>query len=481
MRTISGALLAAACLQVWSGNAGAAGPNTGALEELGKRVFFDEISVPNTQSCASCHNADAGWTSPSAIINAGQVVFPGAVRKRAGGRKPPSIAYASKIPAFGDSPLVGVVIPGLPPTPPCAEGTNALSCAGGVFWDGRATGHTIGAEVFGGDPALTAAYEDFLGPLADQALGPFPNDVEQNVPDGRDNGLPGAEFVCRHVAAARYAELYKKAWGAAPDCRKGVDISFKRIAVAIAAWEHSKEVNSFSSLRDLALAQDSDSTPGEFPLSDFSDQENLGHDLFYGITSGLNPTGKNANCSACHNSAGPGSRGNEPDQIYTDGGFHHLGLPPNFEIANFDPKNPDVGLAEHTAPAAPEASGHAGAFRTTTLRNVDRRASDGFKKAYMHNGYFKRLEDVVHFYNTATLKLDPVKCPAGTTAAQARARDCWPAAEVNNGRQVSAFGLLGNLGLSTNEEDAIVAYLQTLTDTQEVKKPRPYVPGKGKY
>jgi cytochrome c peroxidase len=348
-----------------------------------------------------------------------------------------------------------------------------------VFWDGRATGIVIGNEVFAGDAALTAAYQGFLGPLADQALGPFPNDVEQNVPDGRDKGLPGAEFVCRHVASAPYAGLYRQAWGAAPDCKKGVDISFKRIAVAISAWEHSSEVNSFSSLRDLALAQDSDSTPGDFPLADFTDEENLGHDLFYGLTSELNPTGKNANCAACHNSAGPGSRGNEPNQIYSDGGFHHLGIPPNFQIASFDPANPDVGLAEHTAPSAPEASAHAGAFRTPTLRNVDRRSRSTFTKAYMHNGYFKSLEDVVHFYNTATLKLDPVRCPPGTTAAQARKRDCWPAPEVNNGLQASNFGLLGNLGLTESEERAIVVYLQTLTDTQVVKKPRPYVPGKG--
>src|SRR4029077_10451595 len=135
-------------------------------------------------------------------------------------------------------------------------------------------------------------------------------------------------------------------------------------------------------------------------------------------------------------------------QLYSDSSFHHLGLPPNFEIANFDPAKPDFGLSQHTNPANPGASGHAGHFRTPTLRNVDKRVGNGFTKAYMHNGYFKKLEDVVHFYNTATLKLDPVACPPGTTADQARARDCWPQAEVNNGLQASGFGILGNLGLT---------------------------------
>src|SRR5690606_32597500 len=117
----------------------------------------------------------------------------------------------------------------------------------------------IGDEVFAGDPDLQASYSVFLGPLADQALGPFPNDVEQNVPDGNDNGLPGAEAVCRHVKAASYAHLYRRAWGERIDCRPSVvDVSFKRIAVAISAWEHSAEVNSFSSKRDKALAADND-------------------------------------------------------------------------------------------------------------------------------------------------------------------------------------------------------------------------------
>ena len=475
MRVIGYALIGAACGLSWGSSARAVEPNVAALQELGKRVFFDPISVPETQSCSSCHDPEAGWTSPSSRINAGQVVFPGAVSKRAGGRKPPSIAYASAAPDFGDSPLVGIDI-GFGPVPPCASGALPLSCSGGVFWDGRATGNAIGNEVFGGDAALAAAYAQFLGPVADQALGPFPNDVEQNVPDGRDNGLPGAEFVCKHVANSSYAPLFKKAWGSAPDCKKGVDICFKRIAVSISAWEHSDEVNSFSSLRDFALEQDNDSTPGEFPLAGLSNEENLGHDLFYGITSPLNPTGKNANCAACHNSAGPGSRGNEPDQLYTDSGFHHLGIPPNFDAASFDAKAPDLGLAMHTAASAPAASGHAGAFRTPTLRNVDRRSRGSFVKAYMHNGYFKSLEDVVHFYNTARVKADGVKCPPGTTAAQARKRDCWPLPEFGGGFLASgpAANLLGDLGLTAAQEQAIVAYLQTLTDTQVVKAPKPY-------
>ena len=151
-------------------------------------------------------------------------------------------------------------------------------------------------------------------------------------------------------------------------------------------------------------------------------------------------------------------------------------MPPNHEIANFDAANPDFGLAHHLMPDNPAASTSAGAFRTTTLRNVDKRPHRYFVKAYMHNGYFKSLEEVVHFYNTARVKLDPVRCPPGTPSWKAMARNCWPVAEVNNGRLSSAPtpNLFGDLGLTAAEEAALVAFLRTLTDKETVTAPRPF-------
>ena len=93
-----------------------------------------------------------------------------------------------------------------------------------------------------------------------------------------------------------------------------------------------------------------------------------------------------------------------------------------------------------------------GLFKVSTLRNLTRTAP------YGHNGYFATLKDIVHFYNTAG---------DGT----------WPAPEVpvNVNRTE-----LGNLGLTDAEEDAIVAFLKTLTDRvivnipiQLTSRPRP--------
>jgi cytochrome c peroxidase len=158
-------------------------------------------------------------------------------------------------------------------------------------------------------------------------------------------------------------------------------------------------------------------------------------------------------------------------------------LPANFEIENFDPNNIDAGMLRHADPSAvfnsanPNATPFAGHVKTPTLRNVDKRRGNGFPKAYMHNGYFKSLEQVVHFYNTSVLLRDPIACPAGTAAAQAMARNCWPVPEFDTPNQAGSFGLIGNLGLSADEEATLVAYLKTLTETVTPKQPQPYKGG----
>lgn len=427
------------------GTARAQTPDVAALQDLGKQVFFDDISVPARQSCASCHVAEDGWTSGSARTNERQVVVRGAARHAFGGRKPPTSAYA----AFSANFV------------PC--GDSVRDCSGGIFWDGRATGTAIGPEVFGANSLLVAAYGGFLGPTADQALGPFANPVEQNVDPG-STAIAGAQAVCSAVAAAKYAELFRLAWGAAPDCAGQPELEFKRIAVAISAYEHSSEVNSFSSLRDQALEFDADHL---FPLEALTDEENLGHDLFF-----TSKSAGGAGCSTCHSGVPQGEvstgRGDEPHQLFRGRGFQNIGLPANPAIANFSPDAPDGGLAAFTGNPK-----HAGFFRNPTLRNVDARENPNFPKAYMHNGYFKTLEQVVHFYNTANLK--PLCLVTNASAAEAIANDCWPAAEFPG-----ASGLVGDLGLSAEEEAALVAYLRTLSDTNRVRKPAPYRKAKGK-
>jgi cytochrome c peroxidase len=303
-----------------------------------------------------------------------------------------------------------------------------------------------------------AAYAKYLGPTADQALNRFPNDVEQNIRE---------KNVCNAVKTASYKALYAQAFGEAINCNPtpqgspAYRTSYKRIAVALAAWQASKDVNSFSSKRDKALKKDA-----KFPLENFSDQENLGHDLFYGIKSELNPSGKNAFCIACHNGVPEGDAadptGEAPHQLYADNRYHNIDVPFNREIPGVA-KGDKIGLKAHI-PSVPK-----GNFKTPTLRNVAKGLGGGFVKAYTHNGYFKSPKGIVHFYNTRD-SLGPSCDDRGipnATEKEALANDCWPKPEFEN----PAVFVIGNLGLSDSEEDAIVAYLKTLSDDYTPKAP----------
>ena len=90
--------------------------------------------------------------------------------------------------------------------------------------------------------------------------------------------------------------------------------------------------------------------------------------------------------------------------------------------------------------------------------SVAHKPSKCITKAYMHNGFFKSLKSVVHFYNTRDVKDE---CPGLYTEAEALAEDCWPAPEVAENVNTDE---LGDLGLTDEEEAAIVAFLKTLSD-----------------
>ena len=96
-----------------------------------------------------------------------------------------------------------------------------------------------------------------------------------------------------------------------------------------------------------------------------------------------------------------------------------------------------------------------GRVQVPTLRNVDKRPSPDFVKAYGHNGYFRSLKEIVHFYNTRDV------LPRCAPHDPRERTGCWPAPETTENMNTSK---VGNLGLSEQEEDALVAFMQTLSD-----------------
>jgi cytochrome c peroxidase len=183
------------------------------------------------------------------------------------------------------------------------------------------------------------------------------------------------------------------------------------VAKAIAAFERTEPLNSFTSKYDYYLK-------GKIQLSA---QEARGLALFNDPAKG--------NCAACHPSESPDGK-----PLFTDFSYDNLGMPVNPEIAALigAPQPVDLGLGGVLQDPA-----EMGKFKVMTLRNLSKTAP------YGHNGYFKDLKTIVHFYNTRDV--DPV----------------WPPAEYPD---TVNFDELGNLGLTSAEEDDIVAFLLTLTD-----------------
>lgn len=386
-------------------------------EQLGKSIFFDEnLSINQNQSCASCHDPVWGFTGPDSAVNAHGAVYEGSIPGRFGDRKPPTAAYATL------SPIFHLEKKGL--------------WVGGNFWDGRATGEKLG------------------NPAADQAQGPFLNPKEQALPDS----ACVVYRVCNPVVPGDYPVSLEDVWGAgacdiawpadveatcaaegatvalSPEDRQKSDSAYDQIALSIAAYEDSSEVNAFTSKYDQTF-------DGKVKLSK---EEQKGYALFQG----------KAKCKLCHLS-GKGA-------LFTDFTFDNLGIPQNPENpAGVAPDFVDPGLGGFLKNVGYDEDVYMaewGKHKVPTLRNVDLRPSETDVKDYGHNGYFKSLEGIVHFYNTRDVK---PTCPGPYTEAEALAAECWPAPEVAENVNTAE---LGDLGLTPDEEAAIVAFLEALSD-----------------
>lgn len=243
--------------------------------------------------------------------------------------------------------------------------------------------------------------------LEDQAKQPFINPDEMANPDKAS--------VIEKIRQADYADEFKLVYG--QDSLDDVEKAYENVADALANFERSPIFNPFTSKYDYYLAG----------IVELSEQEARGLQLFEAEDKG--------NCAACH----PSTPTNGKPPLFTDFTYDNLGTPANPTIlAAKGDDFVDIGLGKTVVdnPNA-EAGAEDGKFKVSTLRNISKTAP------YMHNGVFADLREVVDFYNTRDVD------------------EKWAKPEVAEGVNTDE---LGDLKLTDQEVDDIVAFLGTLSD-----------------
>jgi cytochrome c peroxidase len=451
-----------------------------AVEILGKLMNFDKNISPNENSaCASCHMPYAGFSGPIPSVNLTMIAYPGSVHLRAGKRTAQRYTYASYFPPLQYDAVQGAFF-------------------GGNFWDSRATGYLI------------------RNPSAEQSQFPPVDPLEMGNPD--------TACITYKLSLAAYRPLFEDIWGAgsfdiawpsntaqicatpngaaslggsttpvalSPSDRTRSNTDYDHWAQSLNAYEHSLSVSPFTSKFDAYLK-------GTYTLTA---DEQAGYNLFRG----------KGNCNSCHldgRSTAPtpqppdGTAPNAEDTgvaanttpVFTCFGSSNLGLPKNPRDSFYYETTPDAygftpnptgfaytdyGLGTFlrsgfgSAPSPNSswrqfASTTDGQMQTSTARDValtppqcptTEAPGPYFQKEFFHNGYIKSLKQLVHFYNTRDVYPFPVEsgnCPAGTVEKVT----CWPEPEVPQNRDMT----VGSLGLTDQEENQIVIFLQTLND-----------------
>ena len=438
-----------------------------AVDILGKLLNFDQNMSPfRNEACGFCHMPYVAFSGPIPSINLTMIAYPGSFRYRAGKRTAQRYTYSPDFPVLEYNTTQGAFF-------------------GGNFWDARSTGYKLQSAD------------------AEQA---------QHPPvDTQEMGFPDTACIAFRLSKAVYRPLFELVWGAdfhirwpgdteqicatpggaarfggnartirlSPEDRTKANNIYDHWGQSISKYERSNRLSPFTSKFDAFLA-------GKYRLTP---EEMAGYNLFDG----------KANCNSCHldgksttltpGQADTGAAANTRP-LFTCFGYANEGLPLNPRVAlyyqtapdrfGFTP-NPngfgyrDLGLGSFLRSAANPNSQWVqyaptsdGQMQTSTARNVamtppqcptTEAPGPYFQKEFFHNGYIKSLKQLVHFYNTRDVypfKVTSGHCPEGKTEKV----DCWPMPEVPNNIDMT----VGNLGLTAQEENQIVTFLQALTD-----------------
>jgi cytochrome c peroxidase len=456
-----------------------------AVRILGKLMNFDSnISPFRDIACSSCHMPYAGFSGPIPSVNLTMIAYPGSFHYRAGKRNPQRYTYAPDFPVL-------------------EYNTTQQAFFGGNFWDSRATGYQLqspDAHQSQGPPVDTQEHmfpdtacivyrlsQAVYRPLFEQIWGADSFDIKWPH---------NTEQICDTPGGAAIFGSDTQPVKLSPEDRTRSNNDYDHWAQSVSFLERSSDVSPFTSKFDAYLFN-STTTP-------LTADELAGYNLFRG----------KANCNSCHLDGRstaptpPPPQGTAPGStdtgaaastrpLFTCFGSSNLGLPLNPRDAFYYQTTPDFygftgnpygfgyrdlglgtflrsGFGSWPNPNASwvqYAPASDGMMQVSTARNVAMvppscRTTEApgpyFQKQFFHNGYIKSLKQLVHFYNTRdkpgyAYTVTSGHCPAGTTEKV----DCWPMPEVPGSTEDMT---VGNLMLTDQEEDQIVAFLQTLTD-----------------
>lgn len=258
-------------------------------------------------------------------------------------------------------------------------------------------------------------YDGRANTLEEQMAGPLFGQLEMANQDKQQ--------LVERLRRANYRDAFATVYGAT--ALQDDETGYRQLVEAIAAYERSAELNAFTSKYDYYLA-------GKLQLTA---QEMRGLKLFEAEDKG--------NCSSCH----PSRPQNGEPPLFTDFSYDNIGLPKNqkspflTQSRQFNPQGEsfvDVGLEKTLHDPLRK-----GKFKVPSLRNVAQTAP------YMHNGLFATLREVVEFYNSRDVSRR------------------WNKPEIAENINKDE---LGNLKLSKQDVDDLVAFMQTLNDGYRLKK-----------
>jgi len=391
-----------------------------AMARLGRDVFFDiSLSSSGKMACASCHSPDHAYGPP----NDGPVMLGGPQLTLPGMRAVPSLTYLQRQPDFSIGPddksdddnsptLAQRADAGQTATRVQKTATQSDQSAenivpqGGLFWDGRADTLQIQAT----------------GPLLD--------------PREMDGG--SIEAIAEKLRHAPYAKKFAALFG--EGILKNDHLLVAEATFAVSRYQiEEPSFHPYTSKFDYWLE-------GKARLSE---SEMRGYRLFN------DP--KKANCAGCHTSK-PSRDGFPP--LFTDTQYEALGTPRNSELADTrDPNFFDLGVCGPVRKDIAEQTQFCGMFKTPTLRNT------AVRRAFMHNGVYQTLQQVMDFYNFRDTNPEKVY-PIGADGKPQKYNDIPAQYHANVDVIDPPFDRHpGETPAMTEQDEAdIIAFLKTLTD-----------------